>query len=73
MRGCPSRLQGVAWPVDKEGSSEGGDRLIELTRDLETDEAMVVVVEKMEDQYIVKLRKGVDLALDLYVMTGRFP
>eukprot|EP00090_Calanus_glacialis_P015764 TRINITY_DN24840_c0_g1_i1.p1 TRINITY_DN24840_c0_g1~~TRINITY_DN24840_c0_g1_i1.p1 ORF type:complete len:604 (-),score=265.68 TRINITY_DN24840_c0_g1_i1:51-1700(-) len=57
-------------PVDKEWSSEAGDRLFDLTRDVETDEAMVVeclVVEKMEDQYRVKLRKGVavDLALDL--------
>jgi hypothetical protein len=28
-----------------------GDTLLDLTRVLETDEAMVVVVEKMEDQY----------------------
>jgi hypothetical protein len=57
-------------PVNKEWSSEAGDRFFDLTRDVETDEAMVVdcvVVEKLEDQYRVKLRKGVavDLALDL--------
>ena len=34
-----------------EWSSEVGDRLLDLTRVLETDEAMVVVVEKMEDHY----------------------
>ena len=57
-------------PVNKEWSSEAGDRCFDLTRDVETDEAMVVdcvVVEKLEDQYRVKLRKGVavDLALNL--------
>jgi hypothetical protein len=36
-----------------------GDRLLDLTRVLETGEAMVVVVENMEDQYKVKLRKDV--------------
>ena len=42
-----------------------GNRLLDLTRVLETGEAMVVVVEKMEDQYKVKLRNGSDLALDV--------
>ena len=36
-----------------------GNRLLDWTRVLETGEAMVVVVDKMEDQYKVKLRKGV--------------
>ena len=38
-------------PVKKEWSSEAEDRLFDLTRELETDEAMVVecvVVEKMK-------------------------
>jgi hypothetical protein len=38
-------------PVNKEWSSEAEDRLFDLTRELETDEAMVVecvVVEKMK-------------------------
>eukprot|EP00092_Neocalanus_flemingeri_P029610 GFUD01032156.1.p1 GENE.GFUD01032156.1~~GFUD01032156.1.p1 ORF type:complete len:620 (+),score=228.68 GFUD01032156.1:1-1860(+) len=55
-------------PVDKEWSSEAGDRFFDMTRDLETDEAAVVeciVVEKTEDEYRVKLRHGQNLAQDL--------
>ena len=55
-------------PVGKEWSSEVGDKLFEITRDLDTDEALVlecIVVEKLSDSYRVKLRNGLNLAQDL--------
>ena len=55
-------------PTGKEWSSEVGDRIFDMTRDMDTDEAMMidcVVVEIVEDQYKVKLRNGLNLAQDL--------
>ena len=55
-------------PTGKEWSSEAGDRIFDMTRDMDTDEAMMidcVVVEIVEDQYRVKLRNGLNLAQDL--------
>ena len=54
-------------PTGKEWSSEAG-RIFDMTRDMDTDEAMMidcVVVEIVEDQYKVKLRNGLNLAQDL--------
>ena len=55
-------------PVGKECSSEAGDKFFQITRDLDTDEALVleyIVVEKLSDSYRVKLRNGLNLAQDL--------
>jgi len=57
-------------PVGKEWSKEAGDTLFDLTREVETDDALVVycaVVEKDVDKYRVNLKneRGVNLAEEL--------
>ena len=45
LRGCPSRPSGAAWQrwcLSTRTGPEAGDRLFDLTRELETDEAMLV-------------------------------